>query len=87
MTSSSACVSDYRLVLLPGVRRKEYPASWVIVANRLAGRANAVSVDLADTSDDVAEAYRQRRSSTLAQNVRVNFTQSDGFELAISVDR
>lgn len=87
VTSSSACVSDYRAVLSPWVRRKEYPASWVMVANRLAGRVNNVTVDLADTSDEVAEAYRQRSASILADNVRVNFHQSDGFELAISADR
>lgn len=85
--SSSACASDYRAVLSPWMQRKEYPASWVIVANRLARRLSAVSVYLADTSDEVAEAHRQPNTSVLAENVRVNFNQSDGFELAISADR
>lgn len=85
--SSPACASDYCAVLSPWARRKEYPASWLIVANRLAGRVSAISVDLADTSDEVAEAHRKLKASVLAENVRVNFNQSDGFELASSADR
>lgn len=84
--SSSSCVSDYRAVLSSWVRRQEYPASWVLVANRLASRARAVSVELADTSDEVAKAHQQRTASALASNVCVGFSQSDGFELAISID-
>jgi hypothetical protein len=71
--------------LHPWVRRNEYPASWVFVANRLAARAQAVDVELADTSDVVEQACNPRRALPVSQNVKINVRKSDGFDLAIEV--
>lgn len=87
VVSSARCDSEYRTTVAPWVRRKEYPASWVMMANRLARRAKAVTVELADVSDQVAEAFEGRTSSLVADNVQVQFRQGDGFELAINIDR
>ena len=84
--ASSACRLDYGTALKPWLSRHEYPASWVLVANRLAARAKSVSVELADTSDAVAKAYGQWKCSALADTVGVNFSKSDGFELAKNTD-
>ena len=81
-----ACHSDYRKTTAPWLRRTEYPASWVLVANRLAGRAMTVDVRLADISKDVAQAYEVSKALPVAENVRISFTESDGFALAINVD-
>ena len=42
-------------------------------------------MELADTSDDVAQAYQDGRSLPVSGNVRVTFSQSDGFALATDV--
>ncbi|MGE3274177.1 MAG: 23S rRNA (adenine(2030)-N(6))-methyltransferase RlmJ [Vicinamibacterales bacterium] len=87
VVASGGCDSEYRTTVAPWLRRNEYPASWVMMANRLARRAKTVAVELADTSDQVAEAFEGRPSSLVAENVRVQFHRGDGFELAINVDR
>lgn len=87
VATSSACASEYRSAVLPWVRRHEYPASWVLVASQFAGRAKSVRLNLADTSDEVALAWQQGNASLLPENVRMEFEQSDGFELAIRVER
>ena len=76
--------SAYGAALAPWIRRSQYPASWVFVANQLAARAKTVNVELADTSDDVAQAYQDGRPLPVSGNVRVTFNQSDGFEVAIN---
>jgi 23S rRNA A2030 N6-methylase RlmJ len=83
VTEASACDSAYRAAVVPWVHRNEYPASWVFVANRLAHRAKMVTVELADTSETVAQACKQETALRVPENVRVSFTKSDGFELAI----
>ena len=83
---SSACRLDYGTALKPWLNRREYPASWVLVAKRLAARAKSVRVKLADTSDAVAKACEQWKCSALADTVRVKFSKSDGFELAMKTD-
>ncbi len=85
--ASSLCASEYRETVLLWKQRNEYPASWLLVASQLAGRAKTVTLNMADTSDEVALACQHGNASLLAKNVRVNFSKSDGFELAINVER
>ncbi len=85
VVGSHTCESAYRSAVGPGIRRNEYPASWVFVANRFAARAEAVDVELADTSDVVELACNPGRALPVSQNVRVTFRKSDGFDLAIAV--
>ena len=87
VVSSAHCASEYRTTVSPWVKRKEYPASWLLVASRLARRTKTVAVELADTADQVAAACEQLRSSMVPENVRVQFRQSNGFEFVINVDR
>jgi 23S rRNA A2030 N6-methylase RlmJ len=84
VVASSACQSEYRAAVTPWLGRQEYPASWVLVAKRFAERGKTVGVELADTSDAVAKAHEQWKSSPLGENVQVNFRRSDGFDLAIN---
>lgn len=85
VVSRAACDSEYRKATAPWVSRNEYPSSWVLIANRFATRAAEVDVRLADTSKDVAYAL-EHSHKYVAENARVDFSNSDGFELAINVD-
>lgn len=67
------------------VGRGRYPASWVFAADRLARRARAVAVHLADTSDAVAGAYQVSVTSLAPSNVMVTFQQADGFGAANTI--
>jgi 23S rRNA A2030 N6-methylase RlmJ len=82
--AGAAAGSAYGAAVAPWIRRNQYPAGWVLVANQLAKRAKSVNVELADTSDDVAQAYQNGRPLPVPVNVRVTFSQSDGFDLAIN---
>ena len=84
VAGASAGDSAYGAAIAPWIGRNQYPASWVFVANQLAARAKTVNVELADTSEDVALAYQDGRQLPVSGNVRVTFSQSDGFELAIN---
>jgi len=62
------------------------PASWVFFANRVANRVAAASLTLADTANDVANAFEQSGAATVPDNVRIAFCQSDGFDLVASAE-
>jgi 23S rRNA A2030 N6-methylase RlmJ len=61
------------------VKDRRYPAGWWFVANQLASRTSNVTVDLTDTSEAVADQYRDSRSIAPTRDVVVRFDQADGF--------
>ncbi len=65
--------------------RKQYPASWIFVAKRLARRFARVEVSLFDRADDVAAQYPPP-TTEIPSNVRLIFRQADGYAEAARLD-
>lgn len=80
------CDSMYMTVAASWLQQHLYPASWVIVVNRLAGRLGNVKAILADISEEVAAAYHSLAEVGIPPNVSVEFHQADGFEIAAGAE-
>jgi hypothetical protein len=68
------------------LERKQYPASWVFMVNRLARRFTDITSVLADVADRVAADYPPSPNIPVPRSVRVEFHQTDGFSLATSLE-
>ncbi len=82
MSSRASRESAYVSMADTWLARKQYPASWVFVANRLARRFRHVEMVLIDRADHVAAQYPPAPDARIPGNVQLDFRQEDGYDLA-----
>jgi len=82
---NESCDCQYAAVARSWLASNRYPASWVIVVDRLAKRFTRVRAVLADLADQVAAHYPPR-GVLVPSNVVVDFKQADGYAVAASIE-
>ena len=78
--------SGYATLAREWLGRKQYPASWVFVADRLGKQSKHVEIALFDCSDDVTAQYRAPGDLRIPDNVRWDFRQADGYAEAARLE-
>ena len=83
--SNESCDCQYAAVARRWLALNRYPASWVMVVDRLAKRFPKVRATLSDLADSVAADYPPR-GVHVPPNVDVDFRQADGYVVAASLE-
>ena len=75
----AGCDVRYESMMETWLGRRQYPAGWVLVADRLSQRFARVEIVLFDDADRVAAQYPPASDVRVPANVQLLFRQADGY--------
>lgn len=79
-------VNPYLAQARPYLVDCQYPSGWSFFANSIGSRVESLSIDLCDTSIEVAELYKSPPDGLMPSNARGTFHKTDGYSYLEDVD-